>query len=328
MKYENNDNYVLVIGSSNIDLNIYSRKLPTPGETVTGGKFRQNLGGKGANQSVASIRSGSKTVFIAKVGTDIYGEQMIFQLAKEGINTDYIVQDKTESSGIAFILVDEKGENMISVAPGANVKLTPHEIRNNTELIKNATSIVVQMEIPIDTIEEIFDIASQGDAIKILNPAPLKYLSTDILKNIDIIVPNEGELFELHSSLNLGNLPLDLNEKLKQASRDISKIGINIIITTLGSKGSIIFQADTDSFIHIPTIDVHAIDTVGAGDCFIGVLASMLNQGEYIVNAVKYASAAASIAVTREGAQESMPYKEEINVQYKKLEKLGHKGEL
>ncbi|MHA1192246.1 MAG: ribokinase [Promethearchaeota archaeon] len=327
MKYEDNDNYVLVIGSSNIDLNIYSKKLPTPGETVTGGKFRQNFGGKGANQSVASIRSGSKTVFIAKVGTDIYGEQMEAQLAKEGIIIDYMVHDKSESTGIAFILVDEKGENMISVAPGANAKLNPHEIRNNSELIKKAASVVVQMEIPIDTIKEIFDIASQGDAIKILNPAPLKYLSPNILKNIDIIVPNEGELYELHSSLNLGNLPLDLNEKLMQASRDIAKTGINIIITTLGSNGSLIFQEDTDTFTQVRTIDVHAIDTVGAGDCFIGVLASMLNQGEDIVNAVKYASAAASIAVTREGAQESIPYKEEINVKYKKLEKLGHKGE-
>ena len=328
MKYEKNGNFVLVIGSSNVDLNIYLKKLPTQGETVTGGKFRQYLGGKGANQSVASVRSGSKTVFIAKVGTDIYGEQMISQLAKEGINTDYMVHDISESSGIAFIMVDEKGENIISVAPGANAKLTPDDIRKNSELIKNAKIIVVQMEIPIDTIEEIFEIASQGDAIKILNPAPLKYLSPRILRNIDIIVPNEGELYGLHSSLNLGDLPLDLNQKLKKASRDISKTGINTLITTLGSRGSFIFQADTNKFIHIPSLDVHAIDTVGAGDCFIGVLASMVNQGETIINAVKYASAAASIAVTREGAQASMPYKEELNVKFKILENLEQKGEL
>ncbi len=328
MKYENYGNYVLVIGSSNIDLTIYTKKLPTPGETVTGGKFRQNLGGKGANQSVASMRSGSKTVFIAKVGTDTYGEQMISQLAKEGIITNYMYHDIAEYSGIAFIMVDEKGENMISVAPGANARLTPQEIRNCSDLIKNAASIVVQMEIPVNTIIEIFDIASQGSAIKILNPAPLKYLSPDILKNVDIIVPNKGELYGLHSLLNLGDLPLDLNEKLKQASRDISKTGINIIITTLGSKGSMIFQADTDKFIYVPTLSVNAIDTVGAGDCFIGVFASMLNQGEDIINAVKYASAAASIAVTREGAQESMPFKEEISAKYKILEKLGLNGEL
>ena len=328
MKYENNNNFVLVIGSSNIDLNIYSKKLPTRGETVTGGKFRQNLGGKGANQSVASIRSGSRTVFIAKVGTDIYAEQMISQLAKEGINTDYMIQDTSESSGIAFILIDEKGENIISVAPGANAKLNPQEIRDYSELIKNANIIVAQMEIPIDTIEEIFDIASQGDTIKILNPAPLKYISPRILRNIDILVPNEGELYGLHSLLNLGDLPLDLNDKLKQASRNISKIGINTLITTLGSKGSFLFQADSNKSMYIPTIDVNAIDTVGAGDCFIGVLASMLNQGENIVNAIKHASAAASIAVTREGAQASMPYKEEINENFRKLEKKKKKGDL
>jgi len=316
MKYEDNSNYVLILGSSNIDLNIYSKKLPTPGETVTGGKFRQNLGGKGANQSVASVRSGSKTILIAKVGIDIYGDQMISELTKEGINMDYIIRDKTESSGIALILIDEKGENMISVAPGANAKLNPQDIRNYSEIIKNATSIVVQMEIPTDTIEEIFNIASQGLAIKILNPAPLKYLSPKILKNVDILIPNEGELYGLHSLLNLGHLPLDLSARLKKASRDIAEMGVKTVITTLGSEGSIVFHGDQDNFIHIPAIKVHAIDTVGAGDCFIGVFASRLNQGKNILNAVKYASVAASIAVTREGAQESMPYKEEIDAKF------------
>ena len=148
--------YVLIIGSSNMDLNIYSKKFPSPGETVTGGTFKQFLGGKGANQAVASTRSGAKTIFIGKIGTDSYGDEMVSQLAKEGIIVDYIIRDSNTRSGVAFILIDDKGENMISVAPGANALLNPKEIRQYAEIIKNAKILVVQMEIPIEAILEIF----------------------------------------------------------------------------------------------------------------------------------------------------------------------------
>jgi len=302
-----------------MDLNIYSKKLPKLGETVTGGNFKQFLGGKGANQAVASIRSGSNTVFIAKIGMDAFGDQMVLQLKKEGVKVDHIIRDPKESSGIAFILIDEHGENMISVAPGANVKLTPEEIQLNSDLIRNANSLVVQMEIPIETIEMIFKIASQGKPIKILNPAPLKPLPINIFKNIDIIVPNEGELFRLHSLIKLKNLSGIGEEKIVHASKNIANLGVNTIITTLGSKGALIYQSQEDNVIKIPSFKVQAIDTVGAGDCFNGVLASKLNQGENIVDAVKYATAAASIAVTRRGAQESMPYLDEIEERFKEF---------
>ena len=128
-------NYVLIIGSSNMDLNIYSEKLPKLGETVTGGTFKQFLGGKGANQAVASVRSGSKTIFIGKIGRDAFGDQMVSQLTKEGIDISHIVRDSQEASGVAFIMIDKNGENMISVAPGANFRLTPSEIRSKSEII-------------------------------------------------------------------------------------------------------------------------------------------------------------------------------------------------
>ena len=160
--------YVLIIGSSNMDLNIYSKRFPNPGETVTGGTFKQFLGGKGANQAVASVRSDSKTIFIGKIGQDSFGDQMVSRLIDEGINTNHIIRDSQEPSGVAFILIDENGENMISVAPGANYNLKPEEIRSKTKIIRNANSIVVQMEIPIETIQEIFKIASEGNAIKIV----------------------------------------------------------------------------------------------------------------------------------------------------------------
>lgn len=311
------DQYVLIIGSSNMDLNIYSQRFPKPGETVTGGVYKQFLGGKGANQAVGSVRSGSKTFFIGKVGIDAFGNDMISQLENEGVNTEHVIRDPHESSGVAFILIDETGENMISVAPGANFKLTPEEVQANSEVIKNAKCLIVQMEIPIETIEEIFKIAEQGEVIKILNPAPLKPISLSILNNIDIIIPNEGELLQLHSLLKLKELVGNSEDRIIQASKDISRFGIKTIITTLGNKGCILYDAADNRITEVPAFKVQAIDTVGAGDCFNGVVASKLCQGENILTSVKYATAAASIAITRQGAQASMPYLNEIEDRFK-----------
>jgi ribokinase len=311
--------YVLIIGSSNIDMNIYSERLPKKGETVTGGTFKQFLGGKGANQAVASVRSGSNTIFIAKIGKDLFGDSMLSQLEKEGINVNYIIRDEKEASGIAFIMIDENGENMISVVPGANVKLNPSEIERNETIIKNATSLIVQMEIPMETIQKIFQIASKGKVIKILNPAPLKPIPQDLLPHIDIIVPNEGELLRLHSLLNLNNLTETKDKKIIQASKHLANLGVKTIITTLGKEGCLIYQSEVGEAIKVPTLKVKAIDTVGAGDCFNGVLASRLAQGENVISAVKYATAAASIAVTRKGAQKSMPSAMEIQEKYNEI---------
>ncbi len=309
--------FVLIIGSSNMDLNIYSKRLPKPGETITGGIFKQFLGGKGANQAVAAARSGATTKFIGKIGRDPFGDQMVAQLSKEGIDTIHVLRDSQEASGVAFIMIDENGENMISVAPGANFKLTPEEIRKESELIRNASVVVVQMEIPIETIAEIFTIASKGNAVKILNPAPLKPIPVDLIKLIDIIIPNEGELFRLRELLGLKEIKGEWKEKIITACKDIVKFGVKTVITTLGSKGCLIY--DKNQPIEVPALKVKAIDTVGAGDCFNGVLASKLCQGESLVTAVQYAVAAAAIKVTRKGAQAGMPYKHEIEEKFKEL---------
>ena len=317
--------YVLIIGSSNMDLNIYSERLPKPGETITGGSFKQSFGGKGANQAVASARSGSRTIFMGKIGEDAFGDQMIAQLTKEGIDTRHIVRDPENASGIAFILVDKNGENMISVAPGANFKLTPIEVRSKADLIKSASCLIVQMEIPMETIEELFKIASKASVLKILNPAPLKPIAPEILKNIDIIVPNEGELFRLHSLLKLKEIKELGTEKIARASKDITRLGVKIVITTMGKKGCVIHDAKKDKIVEVPAIKVNAVDTVGAGDCFNGVLASMLNKGKSLETAVKYATAAASIKVTRKGAQDGMPYLNEIEERFKELNEMLNK---
>jgi ribokinase len=314
-----NPPYVLIIGSSNMDLNIYSERFPDLGETITGGTFKQFLGGKGANQSVAAVRSGAKTVFIGKIGVDSFGDQMISSLTKEGINTDYIIRDPKEHSGVAFILINRSGDNKISVAPGANFKLSAEEIKLNADVIKNSYCLIVQMEIPMGTIKEVFEIASKGNVIKILNPAPLKPIPLEILEKVDIIIPNEGELYHLYSFLTNKELTEKGLQNVVKSSKVLSSLGIKCVITTLGSRGSIIYIDPEDKVIEVPTPEVNTVDTVGAGDCFIGVFASFLSKGEKIINAVKFATIAASIAVTRKGAQNSMPYLNEIEEKIKEL---------
>jgi ribokinase len=314
--------YVLIIGSSNMDLNIYSKRFPNPGETVTGGTFKQFLGGKGANQAVAAVRSGAPTFFIGKIGTDNFGNQMISQLSEEGINMSHVIRDGEDASGVAFILIDEAGENMISVAPGSNFNLSIEEIKTKEDIIKNASVVVVQMEIPIKTIEEVIHIASKGSTVKILNPAPLKPISVEILKEIDIIIPNKGELFQLHSFLNPNEKLREEGNQILQASQTLVKLGIKTVITTLGDKGCLLYLGKEDEVIKVPALKVNAVDTVGAGDCFIGTFASRLSQSEPIVNAAKFATTAAAIAVTRKGAQASMPYLKEIEEKLDKQTKL------
>ncbi len=319
------EDYVLIIGSSNMDLNIYSERLPTPGETITGGTFQQFLGGKGANQAVASARSGANTVFIGKIGNDTFGDQMVRQLSGEGINIDNMIRTSEEHSGVAFIMIDKDGENMISVAPGANATLNPDEIKKHERLIKDAGSLVVQMEIPIETILRIYKIAEKGDVIKILNPAPLKPVPKELFTHIDIIIPNEGELTRLHALLGFRKEKrpsAPLLKWIREMSKDIADLGLRYIITTLGPKGCVLYDKKHDEALLVPAFEVQAVDTVGAGDCFNGVLASQLCKGKSILDAVKLATSAASIAVTRRGAQASLPREPEILEQVKEYEKL------
>jgi ribokinase len=313
---KNEENYVLVVGSSNMDLNMYSKRFPTPGETVTGGRFTQSFGGKGANQAVASIRSGSKTVFIGKVGEDFFGSQMLKQLANEGINTTSMIIDPEAASGVAMILIDSYGQNMISVAPGANKKLTEKDLENAISIIKNATVVILQMEIQMQIIQKIISITSEKRIISILNPAPFKEIPLEVLKQVDIITPNENELLKLYRSLGFKESNETFNEKLQKITNDLHSRGIKKIVVTLGNKGCFVSDGNTGEQFQISAFDVDAIDAVGAGDCFNGVLASRLSKGDKLQVAAQYANVAASIAVTRSGAQSSMPYQNEIEQKY------------
>jgi len=310
---------VLIIGSSNVDLNIYSNKFPIPGETVTGGTFVQSFGGKGANQAVASVRSGSKTAFIGKLGQDTFGDQMIENLNQEGIDVHKVFRDLKYASGVAFILIDSSGQNMISVAPGANQKLTPQDIISCKDLIQSAKTIIMQMEISLEVIQAVLNCTQQKEITTILNPAPFKPMTLDFIRQFDIITPNENEITQLHSSLGLST-PKEghLIEKLKAININLHEIGISNIVITLGNKGCLV-STPNDEFSYIDAIKVEAVDTVGAGDCFNGVLASYLTRSKKLLEAAQLANVAASIAVTRKGAQLSMPYEAEIQTQFESL---------
>jgi ribokinase len=222
-------------------------------------------------------------------------------------------------------MIDERGENMISVAPGANATLSSQEIEQYQNVIKSANSLVVQMEIPTETIMTIFKIAEKGNVVKILNPAPLKPLPKKLFSHLDVIIPNEGELSRLHSLLGFENQSYHselTTDRIVEMSRDIADLGTRYIITTLGPEGCIVFDHKENKAHKIPSFEVEAVDTVGAGDCFNGVLAGQLYKEKDIIDAAITATCASSIAVTRKGAQASMPNRKEIMERVKKYKSL------
>lgn len=295
---------ILVIGSSNTDMVIKTEHLPAPGETILGGNFFMNAGGKGANQAVAAARLGGDVCFIAKVGNDVFGKQAIELFAKENISTEYIFIDNESPSGVALITVDAKGENCIAVAQGANGNLSVDDIKKVTHLIEQAGIILVQLEIPIETIEYIATIAKHYNKQLVLNPAPACMLPDELLSKVSIITPNETEAAML-SGIEINNI-----EDAKLAAEKLHEKGIEIIIITLGSEGALLYQ--NDQHILVPVDKVVAVDTTAAGDIFNGALAVSISEKRPVEDAIKFANNAAAISVTRLGAQASAPYRSEL----------------
>ena len=295
---------ILVIGSSNTDMVIKCEHLPAPGETILGGTFFMNAGGKGANQAVAAARLNGDVTFIAKVGNDVFGTQAIELFAKENINTKYIFIDDKNPSGVALINVDGKGENSITVAQGANGNLLVDDLKNLMHVLAKADIILVQLETPIETIEYVAAIARQHNQTFILNPAPACKLSDELLSKISIITPNEKEAGML-TGISINNI-----DDAKQAAQILSAKGIKIVIITLGEDGALLYA--NNQFDLIPSNKVNAVDTTAAGDVFNGALAVALSEKKSIEEAVRFANIAAAISVTRFGAQASAPYRPEL----------------
>ncbi|HLX92007.1 MAG TPA: ribokinase [Puia sp.] len=295
---------IVVIGSSNTDMVIKTSRIPRPGETILGGDFFMNAGGKGANQAVAAARLGGNVSFIGKMGSDVFGKEAIASLSREKINTEFIFIDPVIPSGIALITVDGHGENCIVVAPGANASLTIDDLDDIEEQILDSSLILLQLEIPLPTVCHVAARAKKRGIPVILNPAPASELPDELLKNIAIITPNESE-GEILSGIQINDW-----ESAAIASRKLQKRGARTVVLTLGPRGALV--ADAENSIPIPGYAVKAVDTTAAGDIFNGALSVYLSAGHTLVQAVDFACRAAAISVTRLGAQDSAPYLSEI----------------
>jgi ribokinase len=295
---------ILVIGSSNTDMVIKTKKLPVPGETILGGTFLMNPGGKGANQAVAAARLGGKVRFITKRGNDLFGNQTVGLLMRENIDTEYLVKDPELPSGVALITVDAAGENSIVVAPGSNGNLLKEDIPMSVFENKKTDILLLQLEIPMDTVEYSAVAASEHNIKVILNPAPACKLSDNLLKHLWLITPNETEA-EILTGVKITDIG-----SAEKAAAVMQQRGVKNVIITLGETGAFV---KSDEFTGlIPGVKVVPVDTTAAGDVFNGAMAVAISDGKNLKEAVAFANKAASIAVTRMGAQASAPYRDEI----------------
>ena len=296
---------IVVVGSCNTDMVIKADRLPIPGETILGGTFFMNPGGKGANQAVAASRMGGNVTLISKTGNDVFGKQSVMLYNAENIKTDYIYSDPKHPSGVALITVDSHGENCIVVASGANAYLTPSDIDKASSEIENSDLVLMQLEIPIETVEYVAEMATKKGIKVILNPAPARALTNNLLKNLYIIVPNKSEA-EILSGIKVSDI-----ESAKQAADIISAKGVDIVVITLGSQGALIKEYSEYHFVEAFKVD--AVDTTAAGDTFCGSVCVGLSEGRSILDSVKLAARAAALTVTRMGAQTSIPYRSELS---------------
>ena len=297
---------ILVVGSSNTDMVIKTNHLPRPGETVLGGTFFMNPGGKGANQAVAIARLGGHVSFICKTGSDIFGHQSQQLFEEEGIDTSFIFSDSRNPSGVALITVDAHAENCIVVASGANANLLSSDLANAEDAIDQAELILMQLEIPMETVEFVVETAWKKRKRVILNPAPAQFLSATLLQHLYLITPNETEA-EMISGVKI----IDEDSAYK-AAQSILEMGVQNVIITLGSRGALVYC--NSSVEMIPAVKVEAIDTTAAGDVFNGALTIALFEGRTLKDAVQFACKASAISVTRVGAQSSAPYRNEVDI--------------
>lgn len=295
---------IVVVGSSNTDMVIQAGHLPAPGETILGGTFFMAQGGKGANQAVAAARLSGQVTFIAKVGTDIFGEQSVQLYKDEGIDTSYITIDANKPSGVALITVDSNGENCIAVAQGANSALHTDDISKAQAVCEQASIILMQLEIPLETVNYVANLPQANNVKLVLNPAPACPLPDDLLRKVSVITPNEKEA-EMLTGIKITGI-----ESAKEAAKALANKGIETVIITMGAEGALILEGD--NFEVVPAIKVKAVDTTAAGDVFNGALAVAMSEGKDMIQAVQFANAAAAISVTRLGAQASAPERKEV----------------
>jgi len=295
---------LIVVGSVNIDIFLRVQRMPQIGETILGQSFYWHIGGKGANQAVGAVRLGVPVHFVGKVGNDPFRQTILTQLKKEKVDTKYVIEDAENPSGMAIILVDKDGGNCITVIGGANQNLLKEDVERAKEIILKADVIILQLEIPLKTVDYALRLARESAGYTILNPAPAAPLSSEILANTDLLVPNRDEAEKL-SGIKITSL-----EEAGRAARLLLARGVGAVILTLGEQG--VFLAKPGITHHFPGIPVKPLDTTGAGDAFVAALGVALVQKKDLEEAVKYANYAAALSVTKLGAQASLPSRKEL----------------
>lgn len=297
---------IVVVGSSNTDMVVKSQRIPVPGETVTGGQFVMAAGGKGANQAVAAARMGADVTFVARLGEDSLGDQAIEGYQKEGIVTDLILRDPELATGVALILVDEKGENLISVASGANHALSPQDVDRAAERIRSADAVMLQLETPIETVRHTARLAARTGVTVILDPAPAPDgpLDAALLGYVSYLTPNESE------AQRLTGVQVEDKTSARAAAEKLLAAGAGSVIITLGTQGALV--AKKQQTMLVPATKVEARDSTAAGDAFNGGFATAIARGLSVEDAVRQASLVGALSVTRLGAQPSLPTEEEV----------------
>ena len=297
------NNKILVIGSSNTDMTVLADRLPVPGETVLGGKFAMGQGGKGANQAVAAQRLGGNVSFICKVGRDIFGENSLKEYQKEGMDISNVMYSN-EPSGVALISVDTEAENCIVVASGANGDITVEDIESHRKEIEEAGILLLQLEIPVEAVVRAAKIGHEAGVYVVLNPAPACDLPEEIYQYLSLIIPNQTEI-----ALMTGIEARD-EEGAAKAVEALRGKGVQDVIVTMGSKGSMVYHEGKATFV--PSKKVNAVDTTAAGDTYCGGLCVALSEGKDIIEAAQFATASSALTVQKRGAQDSIPYRKDI----------------
>ena len=305
-------NRVCVLGSMNMDLVVKVNDIPRVGETILSKSFEKIAGGKGANQAVAAKRCGAEVAMIAKIGKDENGEILKDKLKEDNIDVKYVFEDKNESTGMAFIMVNENGNNSIIVVAGSNMTINKEEIEVSLEKIKESDILIAQFETSEEMTLEAFKKAKEFGKVTILNPAPAKKINEELLRVTDIIVPNETEVEVLTG------ITIEILEEANKAGQVFLEKGVKFVVITLGDKGAVIIGKDFCELV--PAYKVNAIDTTAAGDSFIGGLSSKLDykniNKQTLIEAVNFGNKVSSISVQRKGAQPSIPYLKEIEEIY------------
>jgi len=295
---------VLVVGSSNTDMVIRVPRLPRPGETILGGTFAMAAGGKGANQAVAAARAGGRVTLIARVGDDVFGERAMAGFEADGIDTRFVLRTPGAASGVALIDVDESGENSISVASGANARLSAEDVDTAAAAFAAADIVLVQLESPLEAVEAAARKAGERGVPVVLNPAPARPLEDGLLRRVAVLTPNE------HEAQVLTGIAVTDEASARSAAARLRARGPRTVVITLGERG--VYASAPEFEGQVPAFKVVAVDTTAAGDVFNGALAVALAEKAPFVEALRFAQAAAAISVTRPGAQPSAPTRAEI----------------